>query len=232
MKTLLMLCATAALAAAQAAPPACCPERPATEKQQLLWQGLEGRIKDVEKGLDGALAVALQDLTTGQQLLLHADEIMPTASTIKIAVLAELYRQSQEGKGASLGDAYALDPADIVPDSRILERLAPGTRLTNRDLAVFMTSVSDNSATNILIDHVGMENVNAMLARQGLHGTRLRRKMMDLKAARQGRENVATPRELVTLLAAIYQGKLLNQAMMDDFFKKFADEVAKPCPTS
>lgn len=70
----------------------------------------------------------------------------------------------------------------------------PGvTRLTLRDLATMMVAVSDNSATNVLIGRVGMENVNAMLDSLGLHATRLRRQMMDLKAASEGRENVSTP---------------------------------------
>src|SRR5207245_4060797 len=124
----------------------------------------------------------------------------------KIAVLAELYRQQQQGAGggpnpAKLTDPYTVNAADLVPDSDIMGGLTPGvTRLTLRDVATRMIAVSDNSATNVLIDRVGMESVNAMLAGQGFSATRLRRKMMDLKAAQQGRENVASPRELAQLL--------------------------------
>src|SRR6266851_4870534 len=88
---------------------------------------------------------------------------------------------------------------DLVIGSDIMLGLTPGfTRLTLRDLATMMVAVSDNSATNVLIDRVGFDNVNAMLEGLGLHGTRLRRKMMDLKAASEGRENVSTPREMMT----------------------------------
>jgi beta-lactamase class A len=98
--------------------------------------------------------------------------------------------------------------------------LTPGvTRLTLRDLATMMVAVSDNSATNVLIDRVGMENVNAFLSAQGLRETRLRRKMMDLKAAAEGRENVSTPSEMLDLLQALYRGQILNQEMTADFFK-------------
>jgi beta-lactamase class A len=107
-----------------------------------------------------------------------------------------------------------------VQDSDIMNGLTPGvTRITLRDLATMMVAVSDNSATNVLIDRVGMDNVNAFLSKQGLRDTRLRRKMMDLKAAGEGRENVSTPSEMLDLLQALYRGEILDQEMTADFFK-------------
>jgi len=70
------------------------------------------------------------------------------------------------------------------------------THVTNRDLAQFMVAVSDNAAANILIDRVGKDNVNATLRALGLSKTMLRRKMVDIAAARRGDENVATPEEM------------------------------------
>jgi beta-lactamase class A len=191
----------------------------APQKQQVLWQKLENAVHDVDEELDGVLGVAVEDLTTGQKLLLQADEVFPQASTIKIAVLAELYRQAQSGK-LKLTDTYTVQSSDLVPDSDIMGGLTPGvTRVTLRDLATMMVAVSDNSATNVLIDRVGMENVNAWLNSLGLAHTRLRRKMMDLKAASEGRENVSTPQEMMILLQALFEGKVLNKEMTDDFFK-------------
>ncbi|MGA7695061.1 MAG: serine hydrolase, partial [Candidatus Sulfotelmatobacter sp.] len=161
----------------------------------------------------------IEDLKTGDQFFLHENEVFAQASSIKIAVLADLYLQAQQGK-LKLADFYTVQASDLVPDSDIMGGLTPGvTRLTLRDLATMMVAVSDNSATNVLIDRVGMENVNAMLDSLGLAHTLLRRKMMDLDAAKQGRENVSTPREMMTLLESIYRGKLLNKASADDFFK-------------
>src|SRR4029077_471348 len=109
--------------------------------------------------------------------------------------------------------------SDLVQDSDIMGGLTPGvTKITLRDLATMTVAVSDNSATNVLIDRVGMENVNAFLDSLGLTHTRLRRKMMDLKAATEGRENVATPREMMTLLEDLYRGKVLNKQFTEDFF--------------
>src|SRR5271169_646960 len=192
---------------------------PPSEKQQVLWTKLEKSILDVDRSLDGVMGVAIVDLTDGHKYLMHANEVFPQASSIKICVLAELYRQAQQGK-LKLTDLYTVNAADLVQDSDIMNGLTPGvTRITLRDLATMMVAVSDNSATNVLIDRVGMENVNAMLDSLGLTHTRLHRKMMDLEAAKQGRENISTPREMMTLLDAIYRGKMLNKQSTDDFFK-------------
>lgn len=189
------------------------------EKPQVLWQKLEATIDDVDRNLDGVLGLAILDLTSGQTFFLHPDDVFPQASSIKVAVLADLYRQAQDGK-LKLNDLYTVQSSDLVPDSTIMLGLTPGvTRITNRDLATMMVAVSDNAATNVLIDHVGMNNVNSLMDQLGLPQTRLRRKMMDIKAAAEGRENISTPREMMTLLESLYRGKVLNKEMTDDFFK-------------
>ncbi|HJV22773.1 MAG TPA: serine hydrolase [Holophagaceae bacterium] len=203
-----------------------------------LWRKLEAAVAREAAQLDGVLGVAILDLTDGRELLVNADTTFPTASTIKVAVLAELYRQSQaagaalpvgagtepQGPGqARLSDLYTLRSQDLVADSYVLGGLTPGvSRLTNRDLATCMVAVSDNAATNLLIDRVGLPQVNAFLERQGLKETRLRRRMMDLSAAQAGRENVATPRELAQLLATLHRGQVLDAAHTADFFKVLA----------
>ena len=187
--------------------------------QKVLWQKLEADIRDIDEHLDGVMGVAIEDLSTGDQFFLHENEVFAQASSIKIAVLAELYQQAQQGK-LKLTDLYTVQASDIVPDSDVMGGLTPGvTRITLRDLATMMVAVSDNSATNVLIDRVGMENVNAMLDSISLPHTRLRRKMMDLEAAKQGRENISTPREMMALLANLYRGKVFNKEMEADFFK-------------
>jgi beta-lactamase class A len=82
----------------------------------------------------------------------------------------------------------------------------------------------------VLIDRVGMQNVNAMLDSLNLIHTRLRRKMMDLQAAKEGRENISTPREMMQLLDAIYHGKVLNKESTADFFKMLSTNKASWIP--
>ena len=194
----------------------------------LLWKKLETRIEEIADRFDGLMGVAILDLTDGKILLHNADRVFPTASSIKIAILLELYRQDQQARSgtkekAKLDDIYTFDPKDLVEDSRIMAGLTPGvTRVTNRDLAQFMVAVSDNAATNVLIDRVGMQNVNATMRSLGLTKTMLRRKMMDIAAARRGDENVATPQEMVRLVEDIYKGKVLDKEATANFIRQLS----------
>ncbi len=225
-----LVCLALLLSAAAAQMTASQPGAPSAEKRQVLWQKLESAIHDVDRNLDGVTGIAIEDLKTGDHFFLRENEVFAQASSIKIAVLAELYRQAQQGK-LKLTDLYTVQAGDLVPDSDIMGGLTPGiTRVTLRDLATMMVAVSDNSATNVLIDRVGMDNVNAMLDTLGLSHTRLRRKMMDLEAAKHGRENISTPREMMNLLEAIYRGKMLNPESTSDFFKVLSTNKASWIP--
>ncbi len=205
-------------------------QSPANPKQDILWQKLDAEIHVIDQHLDGVMGVALEDLTTGRTIFLHADDVFATASTIKVPLLAELYRQDQTGK-TRLTDLYTVDARDLVPDSYIMGGLTPGvTRVTNRDLGTMVVAVSDNAATNVLIDRVGFDNVNAFLDSLGLRQTRLRRKMMDLKAASEGRENVSTPREMMTLFALLRQGKLLDAAHTEGLLRLLRTHKASYIP--
>jgi beta-lactamase class A len=199
---------------------------PTDTGRDLLWKKLETRVDEIANRLDGVMGVAILDLTDGRILLHNADRVFPAASSIKIAILLELYRQDHEAHAgakvkARLDDVYTFDPKDLVEDSQIMAGLSPEvTRVTNRDLAQFMVAVSDNAAANVLIDRVGMQNVNATLRSVGLTKTMLRRKMMDIAAARRGDENVSTPQEMARLLEVIYKGKALNKELTDRLIKQ------------
>jgi beta-lactamase class A len=213
-----VLCIFLMVPAVQSSVAQCCGSS-TSDKQEILWTKLQSQVQSVDEHLDGVLAVAIKDLTSGKEFFLHGDEVMPQASSIKIAVLANLFLQAQHGK-LKLTDEYVVRKEDLVSGSDIMLGLTPGvTRLTLRELATMMVAVSDNSATNVLISRLGMDDVNGMLQEMGLKSTHLRRKMMDLNAASEGRENVSTPREMMTLLERIQTGKLLNKEMTADFFR-------------
>jgi len=181
---------------------------------------LEVDINGVADRLHGVMGFAIKDLTSGESFYRNADLVFPTASSIKLTVLLELERQDQEGK-LSLNEKHTIRHSELPTGDTdpLLHMLGDGTAtMSLRDIATFMVVLSDNGATNILIDRAGMENINAEIARLGLTQTHLRRKMIDIEAARQGRENVSTPRELTMLLEKVRSGSVLDAAHTKDYF--------------
>ena len=208
LRTRLAAALVAALLLAQPAAAA------AAEKQALLLARLKTRIEAVERGTDGVLGVVVKDLTSGETIAIHPDEPFPTASSIKLAVLYELYRQAAEGK---------IDLAEVtrpgmprVQGGGILQVLGDRVSLTWRDLAALVTGWSDNEASNVLIRRLGMDAVNRRLDALGLKSTHLRRQMMDLDAARRGDENVSTPAELLALVELVHSGRGLTPERAKD----------------
>jgi len=215
-----MTAAVALLAASLAAPAA-----PA-EKQAALWDKLRARIEAVDRGLDGVLGISVKDLKGGMTFELRPQEPFPQASSIKLAVLYELYRQAEEGR-VDLGEVTR-PPLPRVAGGGVLQVLGDKVSLTWRDVAVLMMGWSDNAATNVLIDRVSMDAVNRRLAGLGLHATRLRRKMMDLDAARRGDENVSNPGEMRQLVEAMYAGTGMSRERARDMMAVVA--VPKDSP--
>jgi beta-lactamase class A len=199
----------------------------ASEKEDVLWSHLRARVQDVEKRLDGVLGLSVKDLKTGYTFEVRPDETFPQASSIKLAVLYELYRQSEEGK-IDLAQVTR-PPLPRVKGGGVLQELGDKVSVTWRDLAVMMVGWSDNEATNVLINRLGMAAVNHRLEDDlDLDHTRLRRKMMDLEAARRGDENVGTPSEMRRLVEAIYAGKGLSPAGARDIRAELATPKESP----
>ena len=130
----------------------------------------------------------------GDVLFEHgADDVVPSASVIKIPILATFLASELRGE-------TTITAEQLVGGTGILQEHAADTTITWRRLAELMIAVSDNSATNAIIRGVGMEAVNADLASWGLTHTRLRRHMIDFEAQRRGFENTTTPREMNAIL--------------------------------
>jgi beta-lactamase class A len=166
-----------------------------------LKQKFERRAEEIAARVDGVMGFAIVDLTSGERFT-HLDrEIFPTASTIKLAIVYELFKQVEEGS-VRLDETMALDRAKAVGGTGVLADLGTPT-LSIRDYAMLMVRLSDNTATNVLIDRLGMERIAKRMQGLGLTATRLRRHMMDTAAARRGDENVSTPDELARLLQTI-----------------------------
>jgi beta-lactamase class A len=160
------------------------------------------QVQDISARVDGVVGYAIVDLTTGEKIGHLERETFPTASAIKLAIVYELFKQAEE-KHISLDEMLTLDRRQAVGGTGVLVEMGTPT-LSIRDYAVLMVTLSDNTATNILIDRLGMDRIAARMQGLGLTATRLRRHMMDTAAARRGDENVSTPDELARLLQAMY----------------------------
>jgi beta-lactamase class A len=158
----------------------------------------DARLRDIAAHVDGVVGYAVLDVASGDRFSRLDTAAFPTASTIKLAIVYELFKQAEEGR-VRLDQSIVLDRTKAVGGSGVLNELDTPT-LSVRDYATLMVVLSDNTATNVLIDLLGMENVTRRMASLGLPGTRLRRHMIDLAAARRGDENVSTPAEIVRLL--------------------------------
>ncbi|MFN7941886.1 MAG: serine hydrolase [Thermoanaerobaculia bacterium] len=185
-------------------------EAPPSAVDAALWNALESRIDAAISRLDGVAGLWIEDLASGATISRRADQVFPQASAIKLALLYELGARIDEGD-AAWSEPLAL-AAPRVGGGGILEHLSPDLRLSLRDLAVLMIVDSDNDATNALIDRLGLDRVTRRMHDLGLPSTRLARRMIDLDAARAGRENVSTPREMAALMRAIRDGRGLAPA--------------------
>lgn len=145
---------------------------PAQEEEGKLpvLDRLKTRIERVLRNANGTVGVAVRHIESGRGLAVNGDVLFPMASAFKIPILVELLAQAQEGK-FGLEDEIDVRKSDQHPGSGMLSSLVmPGIKLSVLNMAHFMMMISDNSATDILLDKVGAANVNARLRAAGIEG--------------------------------------------------------------
>lgn len=148
-----------------------------------------------------------EDLETGESLEINGHVRFPAASVIKIPIMLEVYRQAVAGK-FSLGDAVKVRNEDKVEGAGVLQELHGGLKVYIQDLCRLMIVVSDNTATNLLIKKVGMDNVNSMMERLGMAGSHLGRLMMETPSPE--RDNWMTPADAARSLRECTEGKVIG----------------------
>jgi beta-lactamase class A len=182
--------------------------------QQDLRAQFQSRLDATVRSVDGVVGYAIVDLTSGEQVAARLErEPFPTASAIKVPILYELLKRADEG-AIRLDVAAPLERSQIVGGSGVLQHLTTPS-LSLRDHAALMMILSDNTATNVVIDAVGMTNVTARMRALGLGDILLRRKMMDDAAVRRGDENVASPGSLLKATQLLWKGEGLTPARRD-----------------
>ncbi len=183
---------------------------------------------------NGRIGLITHNLQTGAETAYNADDTFPAASTVKLPLLAALMQQVTDGE-YSLDDPLMLRRADIIGGSGIAQFLTPGLTMPIRDWAFLMMSVSDNTATNILIDQVGLDNVAVWLEEHNFPGIVLRHKI-DFAALDQDVNHLgtATPRGLNRLMTAVFQQTILTPTacteMLRMMHKVGADRIGRYLP--
>ena len=164
----------------------------------------------------GVVGYAVHNLDTGERLALRADEKFPTASLIKVAVLVTLYDLVEKGL-MSLDERVTLTRIDKVPGSGTLQFMHDGLELTLRDAAWLMSTISDNTATNLILDKIGIRRVWEKMDSLGLRQTRIHAKVFLARytsvAADSGAKyglGVTTPNEMARLFALLADGRAVS----------------------
>ncbi|MGM0420255.1 MAG: serine hydrolase [Bacillota bacterium] len=148
----------------------------------------------------GKFSCYIEDITRERVFVYNEDEVMPAASLIKVPILYTLFTGVDKGK-YNLAEQISYGEAAAVGGSGILSRLSSRPSLNLLDLAELMITLSDNTATNLVINYLGIEAVNSFLKEYNFSETRLQRLMMDTQARKAGRENTTTAREMARLLS-------------------------------
>ena len=174
-------------------------------------------IEQLVRAFDGEIGVFALDLGSRAEVALNADSRFPTASTIKTAVMVEAYHQAAEGK-LSLDETLTVGDTDKVGGSGVLNGMSSGTSLNVRDLVHLMIVLSDNTATNLLVNKLGTSRIDARLVSYGLKDTKIFRPTFrdgkpDIfpELEREFGLGMATPREMAKLMALIAEGRALNK---------------------
>ena len=178
---------------------------------------LDDRVKAELASFKGKVSLFAKNLDTGETYSLGADDRVRTASTIKIAVMVEAFALVAEGK-AKWSDELVLTKAARFSGSGVLPELSDGLRLTLRDCVNLMMLVSDNTATNMILDYLTTDAVNGRMNSLGFKQIRILRRVGSGGESKEGKDpdnkrfglGVATPREMVTLLEKIERGEIVN----------------------
>jgi beta-lactamase class A len=171
-----------------------------TDHREILRARFQATLEALVEDYEGVAGVHVVDLTDGTRFAVRDDFVFPQASAIKVPILIELFRRAETEPGL-LSRRVEMTDAVRTGGSGVLRHLTDGgSALSLEDHAVFMILYSDNTSTNVLIDALGMDAVNALSASLGAPGTLLQRKMIRPEESARGNENLSTPRDAARIM--------------------------------
>jgi beta-lactamase class A len=189
--------------------------------------GFKGDLEHVVAGHHGVMGLSLKNLDSGEEIGINGDEMFPTASTIKLAVLCTVFDElsSPTGRFKSYYDTRRYDAATSVSGAGFVQRFKDGTNVEIKELLHFMVTVSDNTATNMLVDAVGgLQQVNNWLMNHGFKVTRMAsmvggRQVWDPKLRDTWGLGVTTPNEMRHLCEMIVKGEAGTTSATDEMLR-------------
>ena len=185
---------------------------------------LEQKIQAAIQGFPGSVSISAKNLDSGASYSLRGDEPVTTASTIKLPIMVELFAEAEKGN-LDWNQKITLSEQDKVAGSGVLSEFSAGDALPIRDLMHLMIVVSDNTATNMILDRIGGDAVNTRMAQLGLKQTAVMHKIMGAKfpteeGKKPGNEGWgigrSSPQEMVTILEKLYRGELVSKAASEE----------------
>lgn len=161
------------------------------------------QLEEIVESYEGVAGVHVLDLTTGDRFAANDELVFPQASAIKIPILLEFFRRA-ETDAVILSKRVEMNDEVRTGGSGVLQHLSDGgSTLSLEDYAIYMIVYSDNTATNVLIDELGMEAINALSMSLGASNTKLQRKMIQPEESARGNENLSTPRDAARIMERI-----------------------------
>lgn len=194
---------------------------------------MQSSIEKLIKDFRGTVGVAFKNLKTNEEFSIRGDEVFPTASVIKIAVMVEAFAQVDEGK-LTLSDPLTLTDADKVPGAGVLQFMDAGMKLTLRDAISLMIILSDNTATNLVLDKIGLPATARRMEMMHFPNTKIHSKVFKRETSvfpeRSQKYGLGstTPKEMARLLELIYNGTCVSQdasRQMLEILKKCDDDT-------
>jgi beta-lactamase class A len=181
--------------------------------------GLDKQLLAIGAQYSGQCSYSLRDLKSGERIGYNEDVVMPTASLIKVPVLVALYQAVHDGR-VNLTDSTEYRDEHRCLGSGVLSRMTPGVRMSVRDAAVLMIIISDNGATNMVIDLVGLDRVNETMRAFGLQETTIFQRLGDRKAGLDARKmSVSTAAEMTALLEMIARHEAVSPEASEDMLR-------------
>ena len=184
-----------------------------------MEQDILGRLEK----LPGKIGFYYKNLVTGEVITYQEDESFLAASVIKLYIMAEAVRQCKEGI-LTKDDMVVIDKAKCVPSCGALTYMHDGLEVTIQDLYTLMIILSDNSATNFLIDILGEETINDGIRALGHEKTQLNRKMYDTEKSARGIQNYVCPIELGEFLERLYHGEVFDADSSEHMLSVMKDQ--------